>query len=325
MYLLFRFRLCILILNALIAQRKSKRFLPVRSEVQILLGAHCYDILIIMNSTIRRNSDDYTHRMLLGSLLNDKLFNSFSIRSNDGSDHYSEEYKNEFNSFGFRSDEFTNKHNGKHILFMGCSETQGSNEDLNSCWAYILYNKIKTKENVSGYFNIASIGSGIIPQIMKAQEYIKKFGKPDEILFLSPEPYRTLKYSKTDARVEHSNITPEVYEECDISDMLEIFSYNATIIQMFESFCETLNIKLLWSTWASHEEYIFDGYGFKNYFNLHMTNVSLENLYELYADESRTIDNNFLKKDKHKGIVFHRYWAEKFYQERLNEKNNKKD
>jgi len=56
-----------------------------------------------------------------------------------------------------------------------------------------------------------------------------------------------------------------------------------------------------------------------------MTNVSLENLYELYADESRTIDNNFLKKDKHKGIVFHRYWAEKFYQERLNEKNNKKD
>jgi hypothetical protein len=278
-----------------------------------------------MKDKITRNSNNYTIRMLEGSLLNDRIINSFSIRSNDGADHYAQEHKNEFNSFGFRSDEFTNKHNGKHILFMGCSETQGSNEDLDSCWAYILYNKIKREENVSGYFNIAYIGSGIIPQIIKAQEYIKRFGKPDEIFFLSPEPYRSISYSKTILRVQHSNVTPEVDSECNISDMLEMFSYNASIVQIFESFCDILNIKLIWSTWASYEEDIFDGYNFSNYFNLHMKNVSLENLYELYADESRTMESNFIKKDGHKGIVFHRYWADKFYEERLNEKNNKKD
>ena len=278
-----------------------------------------------MKNTTRRNSNDYTQTMLQGSLLNDSWFNSFGIRTNDGSDHYNEEHQGEFNSFGFRSDEFTDNHNGKHILFMGCSETQGSNEDLDSCWAYILYNKIKGEEVVSGYFNIASIGSGIIPQILKAQEYIKRFGKPDEIFFLSPEPYRTLKYLIKDQRIHYSNVTPDVNTESEISDMLQIFSYNAIMLQMFESFCEILNIKLIWSTWSGYEEDLFDRYKFKNYFNLHMKNLSLENLYSLYADKSRTIDNNFLKKDKHKGIVFHRYWAEQFYQKRLNENNIKKN
>jgi hypothetical protein len=206
---------------------------------------------------------------------------------------------------------------------MGCSETQGSNEDLSSCWAYILHQKINETEKTSGYFNIALVGSGIIPQILKCYEYIKKFGKPEHIFFLSPEPYRTIGYSEQVGGIAYTNATPDVSSRESVSDLSTTVDYNFIILSMFESFCESLNIKLTWSTWSRFEEKIFEQYSFSNYFNLNMTELSLEDLYNKYSDNTRSVDNNFLKGDGHKGIVFHRYWADMFYRNIKSEKNNK--
>lgn len=277
-----------------------------------------------MSDQVSRNSKHYTNKITNSLIrINKELFNPFEIGEMSGLFHYDKKYAPEFNSCGFRSDEFINVHQGKHILFMGCSETQGSNEDLLSCWAYLLYQKINETESTSGYFNIASIGSGIIPQIVKAHEYIKRFGKPDHIFFLSPEPYRTIKYSEEMRSISYSNLTPEVEAKNSVSDLSTAVAYNFIILSMFESFCESLNIKLTWSTWSNFEEKIFEQYGFANYFSLNMDGLSLEDLYSKYADNTKSFEHNFLKADKHKGIVFHRYWADMFYRNIKSEKNNK--
>lgn len=51
-----------------------------------------------------------------------------------------------FNSLGFRSDEFIKNHNGKHILFAGCSETEGTGGNLESNWPYMVYSELCKKK-----------------------------------------------------------------------------------------------------------------------------------------------------------------------------------
>ena len=65
-----------------------------------------------------------------------------------------------FNSLGYRSDEFTKFHDGEHILFAGCSETEGMGGALESCWSYMTYKKLSETKNVSGFFNLSKGGWG---------------------------------------------------------------------------------------------------------------------------------------------------------------------
>ena len=52
----------------------------------------------------------------------------------------------EYNSNFFRCDEFTDSHKEKyHVVFGGCSETEGIGGNLNESWAYKLYLKLKEK------------------------------------------------------------------------------------------------------------------------------------------------------------------------------------
>jgi hypothetical protein len=48
-----------------------------------------------------------------------------------------------YNNKGFRCEDFTTDRKGMHILFGGCSETEGAANLLEDVWAKVLYNKIK--------------------------------------------------------------------------------------------------------------------------------------------------------------------------------------
>ena len=63
------------------------------------------------------------------------------IEKEDGS-----EYK--INSHGYRCDEFTTNHKGKHVLFSGCSNTYGVGLKKEEVWAYKVYNKINKTEEI---------------------------------------------------------------------------------------------------------------------------------------------------------------------------------
>jgi|694.fasta_scaffold133361_2 hypothetical protein len=272
------------------------------------------------------------HKIVKDLFLNNKdlIFNTMGETDLDFRKNYPESMLDDFNSFGFRCDNFIDTHNGKHILFMGCSETQGSNHGLDEAWAYILYKKIKEKESVSGYYNIASIGDGITIQILKLMQYVDNFGVPDEIYFLIPETYRTILYShKHTADTENSFFLNNIRaDENNFTDAEFVNAHGNSVIclRLLESFCSASNTKLFWSTWFGDEEDIFKEYEFKKFISLDIKNMELniKKIFEQHEDKTKTVKYNLTKNDGHKGLVFHRYWAEKFYEARENEKNNKK-
>ena len=105
-----------------------------------------------------------------------------------------------YNSRGFRSDEFKKDHDGKHILFAGCSETEGVGTKLDNLWAYRVYEKIKDSEKCSGFFNIG-IRALTVDLIMgQILAYIEDYGKPDVLFINYPDFFR---YYKWDEENEH--------------------------------------------------------------------------------------------------------------------------
>lgn len=92
-----------------------------------------------------------------------------------------------YNSHGYRGDDFINlgePHDGKHVLFAGCSETEGVGTRLEDLWAYKVYQRITETEKCSGFFNIGSKGFSIDLIVEQIFSYIEQFGKP-EVLFVN--------------------------------------------------------------------------------------------------------------------------------------------
>jgi hypothetical protein len=105
-----------------------------------------------------------------------------------------------YNSLGLRSDEFKKEHQGKHILFAGCSETEGIGTKLDNLWAYRVYKKIEDVEKCSGFFNIGVRALTIDLIIGQIFSYIEEYGKPDTLFINYPDFYR---YYKWDSEKEH--------------------------------------------------------------------------------------------------------------------------
>jgi hypothetical protein len=94
------------------------------------------------------------------------------------------------NSYGFRSDEFTDKHNGLHILFAGCSITFGDSIPLEYTWAHKLYSKISSSQKTSGYFNLGTPGVGMSEILSNILVYLYYYGVPDLIFINFPDAER---------------------------------------------------------------------------------------------------------------------------------------
>ena len=104
------------------------------------------------------------------------------------------EHDKEKNLLLFRCDEFKKEQDGKHVLFTGCSVTQGVGLELEEVWAHKLYTKISENEKVSGYYNLGVPASGIFFIVSNLFKYFNSYGtinprankfyqKPDKIKF----------------------------------------------------------------------------------------------------------------------------------------------
>lgn len=94
------------------------------------------------------------------------------------------------NSLRYRCDEFTDKHEGKHILFAGCSVTYGDSLPEEFIWPRIIYDKIASQEATSGYFNLGKPGGSPIDILNGIIEYIDRYGMPDVVFILFPDKIR---------------------------------------------------------------------------------------------------------------------------------------
>ena len=207
-----------------------------------------------------------------------------------------------FNSLGFRSDEFIKNHNGKHILFAGCSETEGYGGNLESSWPYMVYSELCKKEKISGFFNLSKGGWGHEIIISNIMAYINDYGKPDKIYILLPNIGRIYQWEDSDDGKEkylYKYFFSDTVREKDkktranaplrtltVEEQRNIFVTFTLLMKLFEDYCISNNIELFWSTWDYSDAV--------NY------------------DNANIFKNWNAKRDGHHGYFHHYLWAQHF-------------
>lgn len=199
------------------------------------------------------------------------------------------------NSSGYRSDEFTPN---ADLVTAGCSFTFGSGVPEEWRWGAIVARNLNLKETNLG---VCAWSTQAIVENIYA--YIKKYGPPKKLYCLFPDPSRSplssvegfLEYNdgfeggrqvvnvmlERMVDYEYSNKPKYSKRPYQIDDVIPIelpMYFYFKYIQMLESYCESLNIEFLWTTWDNHlSEYLEDKsygqprhliHGFKNYLEL---------------------------------------------------------
>jgi len=253
----------------------------------------------------------------------------------DGSVTY--KYNNEY----FRCDDFKKEHDGLHILFAGCSETEGMGGQLEDSWGKILLQRISKSNKVDGYFSLAKAGYGWQKIITQTRVYIDKYGKPDILFVLLPNIGRLIRWSnaKNDWMYEQS------YPNFELSNMNTLIDnlgegkdsapnsmspeqYRTTFIdfviswRLFEDFCKASGIDLVWGTWEQ-----IDNYNINNLKDHDLFKYFIPISIDKFEQQLRTRDLNdklkefdLEKRDGHHGRLFHEFWADEFINESINRK-----
>ncbi len=229
-----------------------------------------------------------------------------------------------YNSEWFRSDEFTSEHNGLHILFAGCSNTEGVGANIEDTWSYFVYQEFAKQHKVSGYFNLAKGGSGWHKIISNLISYINNYGAPDYLLINMPNILRNYVWNEDESQYSYRQKLP--YGDIDMKPR-DYFNENQSTVEehrknypifltswiLFVEYCKSLDIKLLWTTWDEH-----DGLNLKisSYFNdtffLLKRNME-ENIFEISG--GRVKESDIRARDGHPGKIIQRIWADIFIEE----------
>lgn len=163
------------------------------------------------------------------------------------------------NSLGFRCDEFVEKgeHDGKHILFSGCSVSWGDGLNKEEAWPWMVYQELSKSEKTSGYFSLAFPGTSIAQQIFWMFRYFKKYGNPDIIFFLMPNLGRIVSIDSEKLLDPVHGMASSIMAKSDDDEYpgsLKMSGYlNFEAYLMLEQYCISNGITLVSSSW-SHSE-----------------------------------------------------------------------
>lgn len=186
------------------------------------------------------------------------------------------DYKHKrINSLGYRGPEFSSSND---FLFLGCSQTWGYSFEQEEVWPKFLSDKIEKT-----YSNISAPGDSVQSQVAKAFSYFKEFGHPKYVIGILP--FARFEFPYISDTVVFKSLQPkpvfdkneipkvyfaDIYIEYDLNntkfapsfsktphDVREFFPielalyYNNIFISILEQYCESNNIKLLWSFWEA--------------------------------------------------------------------------
>jgi hypothetical protein len=221
-------------------------------------------------------------------------------------------YNNEF----FRSNDFTANHDGKHILFSGCSEGEGVGGNIEDSWTHMLYNKISKKEKCSGFFNLSRAGWGWSKIITNALIYFKKYGYPDVYFILLPNHQRKHIYNHENEKLEYGQLPKWENNLLTKAQYLEEFVFFLNHWKTFNELCKLNNVKLIFSSYDKLDKNNLKRSPFKNYFM--MDDEELIEFAENHYKNNELKKDDITKRDGHSGRIIHSYWAEKFYNYYIN-------
>lgn len=207
-----------------------------------------------------------------------------------------------YNNEGFRSDDFKFEHDKKHLLFSGCSEGEGIAADIDTVWNKLVYNHLNNNNEYSGFFNVAIDNFGFHKIIFNIINYINKYSKPDEIIILFPEVCRVNEWnSQNRVYMQNWANSNNLLSSKDQKIFMDALINFIPFMKLFESYCESNNIKLIWTTWSNLENDIYKSLNtFKYFFPM---DYSLTD----GLDVSKQI-----RRDGHQGEYYHRIWAQNF-------------
>lgn len=216
------------------------------------------------------------------------------------------EQQNEINDYGYRSDNFIKEHNGKHILFSGCSNTFGFGLNQNETWSKILYDIINKDIRCSGYFNLAFPGGGIQMIISNLFRYFKHFGNPNYIFLNLPEHVRFMGYMKESKSYTKITIKPG---DVELEQIFSIINYQYYL--MLEQYCRANNIKLYSTSWAIGNPLKTENQDFFSSFKTFYFVDPKKMLDDIVKDEKKyNLDYYYYARDKsHKGAGYHIWLA----------------
>jgi hypothetical protein len=247
----------------------------------------------------------------------------------------------DLNSFRFRSDEFSKVHDGRHILFAGCSETFGCGDTIEKTWSNMLYKKIANDAKLSGYYSIGLPGGGFQDIINSTLEYIKQYS-PNDIFILFPNVERFIGFydGRYIPRIRRTSgawgfnegwledilrvktsFRFKKYKTFDIKDTHELFVNFILQLKLLEEVCRLRGINLFYSTWSvgdlnpqyidldkNIKDYMFNNPGeLSKYYS-----VSFNKLLDA-KDELERSGLSYRKSDGHYGELFHKKWSDEFY------------
>jgi hypothetical protein len=235
------------------------------------------------------------------------------------------EYK--YNNIFFRSDDFISNHDGLHVLFSGCSESEGIGDNIEHAWTKILYDKISKETKCSGFFNLSRAGWGWSKIIANALIYFEKFGYPSLYFILLPNHQRMHKFHRNDSESsywQYEQLYPiGVYMHKDNNKHKKFLSkekeYKEDFLnfliswKLFNKVCKDNNVKLIFSTWDEFDsENIANINMFDNFLDMNTKNLSVPYVTKWYEFNEKT-KHDLRKRDGHGGIILHNFWADSFY------------
>ena len=221
-----------------------------------------------------------------------------------GRESWEVEYK--FNRDLFRSDHFKKEHDGLHIVFSGCSSTEGVGIKQEHTWAYNIYNELSKTKKIDGYYNLGQSNTGYHQIIGNFLTYVEKYGKPDYLFVLLPNIQRRYIYLEEENRWVYDSSEPH------INDYISVFPVWAKTWQSFINYCKINEIKLFWSTWDAKDR----GY-------IELSLLSQESFVPINVDNDPEIISQMLEaksltkkeiyaRDEHPGPLLNYLWSKNF-------------
>lgn len=239
----------------------------------------------------------------------------------------------EYNSYFFRSDEFKKNHDGLHILFSGCSNTEGLGMLDEFMWSKMLLNKINSITTTSGYFNLGRAGNGWHQTINNFRIYVNKFGAPDYFFVLMPNLLRDYFWDNKDFVWRYGQAMPPSWgdrENININfekEQIAVGNSNPKFTmekyyaawppflmawKLFESYCDSLGTKLIFGCWDNLDA-----------LNIENTNMFVDSYirFDKVEDSLKRINIDSIinhplaqeARDGHPGIIQNMIWSNEFF------------
>jgi hypothetical protein len=210
------------------------------------------ELLNLIQNNFNQDKKDYNYRFKDNYHIVDHLPNE-SLDLN--SDYWPVEYK--YNQDFFRCDNFTKEHDGMHVVFSGCSNTEGVGSNIEDTWSHMIYSNLSKSTKLSGYFNLGKAGSGTQNMIANFSTYVERYGAPDLLIILHPNILRNYRWKDEKKRWEFEQENPAFVRDPNFEEYLAMYMEEVlnwvVSWNLFISYCSAIGTQIIWSTW-DHEE-----------------------------------------------------------------------